>query len=693
MLPARAEVVANAAPAGGGLRVGHLLAVFRRRWWVVLLLIALAVGAALAYLERQPPPGYTSRARMWVRGKMRVNNVAEYVEPGDFFGTQIALMQSDPMRARAMERLKRLDPDFVIPRGPDGRPVKPFVRVSQVKGAAMFLLECTSHDKAFSQQFLDALMDEFLEYKNEVRAATAGDLLTSVSDQVYKQERALKHEQERLSEFQREHNLTLIEEQVRGGATQLAELNSQLAMLELELKLLDAAALEKSVGLAGASGPVAGAPAPGSSLAGEISSARQTLAQLRMQREEMGRYLRPKHPKMVRLNDEIARAERVIEMLREENLDSAATAKQAMRIRLESLRSTVAALQERVASANRLYAEYQGIQAAIERQRELYTQLIGLLRSIDLNRNIEQEAVAILERAGPAQSSERPAALILVAAAVMGGFAGLALIFLLSRLDDRCDSVEDVRAEFAEEIFGQIPEVRIKDRRRTHAILDRNTDDQVFAESCRSLRSNLLFGQPGGERPRTVAVTSAVPDEGKTTIALNLAQALSLGGARVLLVDADLRRGHIHETLKVSSDRGLSDLLRESGNVADYTMALEDSNLDFLPRGSLIPNPGELMLSRAFDVFVAQARELYDHVIIDTVPVFAADDAASVASRVDSVLFVVRRGYTSSRLAQEALDLLYQRRANVMGIVFNRVNSRSRGYRYYRYEQYHTTTA
>ena len=114
MLPARAEVVANAAPAGGGLRVGHLLAVFRRRWWVVLLLIALAVGAALAYLERQPPPGYTSRARMWVRGKMRVNNVAEYVEPGDFFGTQIALMQSDPMRARAMERLKRLDRKSVV---------------------------------------------------------------------------------------------------------------------------------------------------------------------------------------------------------------------------------------------------------------------------------------------------------------------------------------------------------------------------------------------------------------------------------------------------------------------------------------------------------------------------------------------------------------------------------------------------
>jgi capsular exopolysaccharide synthesis family protein len=638
---------------------------------------------------------------MWVRGKLRVNAMAQYEDPA--YGTQITLMQSAQLRARALERLKNQNPNFAVPRDAQGKPASASIRASQSKGAAIFSLECMSEDPGYAEVFLNALMEEFLTYKEEIRAATAGDLLASVSDQVYKQERALQTEQEKLSQFQVDNNLVLLDEEVRNGGNQLAQYNSQIASLRLELSLLDAAALEKNVGsevetnltnFAGNPSRALALAGAGSGIPNEPPGERQRLESLRIQQQQLARYLRPKHPKMLKLSEEIVRGERLLQYFTAQSKEQLAIAKEAKQMRIAGLKAAVAELEVRVGAANRRYAEFLKIKAGVERQQSLYEQLLTLLRSVDLNRTIDQEEIAILERASKAVSAERPSLMVVIGAALAGTCAGLGIVFLVSRLDDRCDSLEDVRAHFSEEVYGQIPEIKAR-RFRQLALMQVNGDQQIFAESCRSLRSTILFNHQNGSRARTILVTSAVPDEGKSTIAVNLAQALALGGAKVLLVDGDLRRGHLHKFLKTGCDIGLTDLVLNSGRLESYATETQDANLTFLPRGKSVTDTGELFLRPAFDSFLEQAKQMFHYVIIDSVPIFAADDATTLAPKTDGVLFVVRRAYTSSRAAQEALSLLYQRRANVLGLIFNRADTRTGSYHYYKYAQYysHSTTA
>jgi capsular exopolysaccharide synthesis family protein len=187
-------------------------------------------------------------------------------------------------------------------------------------------------------------------------------------------------------------------------------------------------------------------------------------------------------------------------------------------------------------------------------------------------------------------------------------------------------------------------------------------------------------------------VTSAAPDEGKSTIAVNLAVALSMGGAAVLLMDADVRRGHLHEVVGLSGARGLSDCIREAGRLDEFVLRSALPNLFLLPRGKQTSASSELFLSSNFDQLINEAKAQFEYIVIDTTPVFAADDATTLAPKADAVLFVVRSAFTSTRQAQEALELLYQRQAKIFGLVLNRANAKSRSYQYYKYEQYHATS-
>ncbi len=683
------------------MRPRHLVAVLSRRWWIPFLSLLVAGAAGLAYARLQPV-GYVSYARMWVRGTLRVTEMAQYTEDsGSFFGTQVALMESSEMRLRALNRLKRLDPGFTIPRDKDGNKVPVSLRVNQAPKSAVFVLECSSPDPKYAKDFLNASMDEFLAYKNEVRAATAGDVLASVSSQVYKQQASLKEEQEKLREFQRENNVVLLEEQFRDGANRLAELNNQVASLELQVDLMDAAALERIVTAQSRTNFIAASPNAGSlmglsasipTVSDQIVAARQRLEGLKLQKEQLSRYLKPKHPKIVALDEDVARGEKALEFLTQQNQEYMATAKDALRIRIRSLGSAVKDLETEVRDVNRRHADYEGIKANIERQQSLYNQLLTLLRSVDLNSNIDQESVAIFERASEPVLTRKRTAYLLGMALAIGAFFGFGTVYLLARLDDRCDDLDDVRAAFDEEVFGQIPDVAIRSRRRP-LLVPLNARQAAFVESCRGLRSTLLFGLPEPGEAKVILVTSAIPGEGKSTVAVNLAQALSAGGLRVLLIDGDLRRGRLHDTLKKPAERGLIDVLRQVCELESCIVPTEQPNLAFLPGGRSAGFTGELFLSAAFDAMLREVRQTFDYIVIDTVPVLAADDATTIAPKTDGVLFVLKRGSTRAALAREALELLYRRKCRVLGLVLNRANSTARSYRYYNYSEYHRSAA
>ena len=238
-------------------------------------------------------------------------------------------------------------------------------------------------------------------------------------------------------------------------------------------------------------------------------------------------------------------------------------------------------------------------------------------------------------------------------------------------------------------MLGQIPQDNTKSKNKRTAPLEANDTRFAFTEAYRNLRSSLLFMAVEGVRPRTIVVTSAIPGEGKSTVATNLAITMAQSGSRVLLVDADMRKGLAHETFDLLDQPGLSDVLRQEITWAQAIQATSIPNLSLLAHGSHPKNPGELILNRS-EHFLREVYDQFDYVLLDSAPILAADDTACLAPKADGVLFVIRAAYTSARLSHNALDALYQRQVNVLGLVFNSIETSSREYYYFKYPEYYS---
>ena len=187
-------------------------------------------------------------------------------------------------------------------------------------------------------------------------------------------------------------------------------------------------------------------------------------------------------------------------------------------------------------------------------------------------------------------------------------------------------------------------------------------------------------------------VSSAVPNEGKTTTVANLSITMALGGSRVLLVDADLRRGGVNELFKIGADPGFSDVLTSRVHWRDAVQETSTKGLHVLPRGEALDQTSELFLSPLADEVVKEMGEEYDYVIFDSAPVLVADDTASFAPKADTVLFVVRMSSTMARLTAKALDILYERQVNVGGVILNRSSTNLKEYTYYNYASYYSVS-
>lgn len=204
------------------------------------------------------------------------------------------------------------------------------------------------------------------------------------------------------------------------------------------------------------------------------------------------------------------------------------------------------------------------------------------------------------------------------------------------------------------------------------------------AEAIRSLRTNLQF--VGLDRPlKSVLVTSADPSEGKTSISANLAVSLAQSGTRTILVGADLRKPSLHRVFGVSNRTGLTSVLLGQSRLSDTLEETDVENLKILNSGPIPPNPAELLGSKAMKGLVAELEEAADMVIFDATPALAVTDAVLLANAVDGVLLVVSMNKTPREVVRRAKDQLLQVRANLVGVVANRVEARGRSKYYYYY--------
>ncbi len=225
------------------------------------------------------------------------------------------------------------------------------------------------------------------------------------------------------------------------------------------------------------------------------------------------------------------------------------------------------------------------------------------------------------------------------------------------------------------------------ERMDINRILTDQTDFNTI-ETYKSIRTNIMFSIPKTEKGRVIIVTSSAPNEGKTTTSINLAITFAQTGARVIIVDCDLRKARVHKYLGLERLDGVSNVLcgfTELDSAIKYSVR---ENLDCLTAGAIPPNPAELMETDAFSDLISTLQERYDYIFIDTPPVTVVTDAVIAMKYANGVVLVVRENYSIYDLLDDTVEKLEQANAKLLGVIMVDCDERARRYKYYKRGRY-----
>ncbi|QXI17488.1 polysaccharide biosynthesis tyrosine autokinase [Pseudomonas hamedanensis] len=338
----------------------------------------------------------------------------------------------------------------------------------------------------------------------------------------------------------------------------------------------------------------------------------------------------------------------------------------------------------------------------VEVASQIYTQLLNKSQELDIVRagavgNVRLVDTADVDLTSPIKP-KKP--LIVLIATFLGAFVGVALVLLRKSLSRGLEGPEAIE-QLGLPVYASIPysalqeeEDSKKGRARdgvdkpAYLLALRNPTD-LSIESIRSLRTCLHFAGLDSTNNR-IMISGPSPQVGKTFVSSNLAAVMALSGQRVVLIDADMRKGHLHKTLDTPIANGLSDLLVKRCTLEQAINKVEVDNLHFISRGQVPPNPSELLMHANFRELLAQLSDLYDLVIIDTPPLLAVTDAAIVGREAGISLIVTRFGVNPAKEIELTIRRFAQNGIELKGAVFNGVEKRAASYYggngYYNYE-------
>ena len=325
----------------------------------------------------------------------------------------------------------------------------------------------------------------------------------------------------------------------------------------------------------------------------------------------------------------------------------------------------------------------------VEVNTELYTSLLNSAQELRVAQAGTVGNVRVIDDAAVAPDPVRPKkGRILVISLVLGLVAGVALVLLREALRRGISDPDALEQNLGLPVYAVIPhsapqgrnEKRSKRKGTTIEILARDLPDDPAVESLRSLRTALNFALMDDER-NVVVITSPGPSSGKTFLSINLAWVLGQNEQKVLLIDADMRRGHINAYLDGRKrSPGLSEVLSGRSWLEEAVVPLVPEWVDVLPSGEFPPNPSEMLMRPEFGALIEKIRSRYDVVLIDTAPVLAATDGVIVARHAGPLLMAVRAGQTTERETRAALRRLSQARIKTTGLLVNDLAPQSHSY-------------
>ena len=321
--------------------------------------------------------------------------------------------------------------------------------------------------------------------------------------------------------------------------------------------------------------------------------------------------------------------------------------------------------------------QYNIYQQEVDTNRALYDGLLQRFKEIGVAGGVGINNVSVVDAADVPQKPSSPRLLLNLLVSVLVGFGlGVAAAFALEQIDEAIADPAEVERRLGLPLLGSVP--KLEKTTPKEALLDRKSD---LFDAYLAIQTSLAFTTAHGI-PRTFAVTSTRPAEGKSTTALALATTLARSHRKVLLVDGDMRSPSVHHLGGVDHDRGLSNFLAGDDDIATMVFPMRDLGVTAMSAGPIPPNAAELLTGDRFAILLERLLEHYDHVIIDSPPVMGLADAPLIASRVEGVIFAVESHGIRSSLVKTALGRLASANTRIFGGVLTKFEARKAHYGY-----------
>jgi len=334
--------------------------------------------------------------------------------------------------------------------------------------------------------------------------------------------------------------------------------------------------------------------------------------------------------------------------------------------------------------------------AKLTRTREglekLYTLIEQRFQEAVINEQSQPGNVVVIEAARVMNQPAKPnRTLIVIIGIVLGLVVSISYVFIRDYFD-KTVKTPDQLTKLGFNVLSWIPRIEGIDATKgsSNEFIVFSKPDSIPAEAFRALRTRLQFASPDANKIKTILVTSSAPTEGKTIISTNLAGSFSQINKKVLLVDCDLRKPRVHNVFNMNRHPGLVDYLFSHNTLDEIIRTTEMPNLDFIPCGTIPPNPAELMESEAMIKFLAELRERYDIIILDTPPVIAVTDSEILSKHVDGSILVVSADTTEMELLRRASEIMKQGTHHFIGAVLNNFVYKASYGSYYKYYYYYS---
>lgn len=704
---------------------GEYLRILAKRKWVILGCLA-TIFAVVAIASLKMTKVYEASGSIAINkpdSTLNFQNAGglsiDYYDPTEL-DTEVKILQSDLL---ALQVIKDLNLDHHPDAGNSDKPpsslettpdpsqadtaftsdllggFKAGLRVALTPNTRIINVHYRSADPQMAANVVNKLMTTYVENNFKSRFDSTMQASEWLNNQLVDLRMKVETTQEKLVRYQKEHEILGMDEKQNITTAKLDELNKELITAESERMDKESFyRLVESGDPDAIAASAAGIESAGTQSASALlDTLRTKQADLRIQVADLNTQFGPSYPKLAQLNNQLKEIDSQI-LAEMKKIVGKIRGQYTTALQRESmLREALEKQKQEANKLNESAIQYNILKRDSESYRQLYEGLLQRMKEASVSAGLKSNNFRIVDQARvPSLPIEPNIPRNLGFALALGLMSGIGLAFLLEGLDNTVRTTEQAQMISGLAPLGMIPlgskssregpngkRLALASSNEAVELITQARPQSQMAESYRALRTSLLLSNLGAP-PKVIMVTSALPQEGKSTTSINCAIVLAQKGVRVLLIDADLRRPSIHKTLGMGPRSGLSNVLTGSATLEDaITRSPVLPNLFILPAGTPPPNPAELLASAHMKEVLAELAGQYDHIVLDTPPTLSVTDAVVLSPRADAVILVIRSGQTTKQALRRSRDVLMRVNAKVCGVLLNAVDLTSPDYYYY----------